>query len=281
MVCRAGDETVDTVRLPDATKITFVTVQGPGVLAAMAAGTSCATGEVVAYCDDDAVPRPDWVERIAAAFEDPTIGAFGGRDVLGPPHPVYPATETAGVLKPWGRLTGDHHRVVGPPRDVDVLKAVNMAFRRRLVRFPLGLRGKGAQVHFEVAMCLAAQRDGFRVRLDPNLVVDHHPDDRFDADRRDRPTWQAISDAAFNSTFGLLSLRPELTGGRAAFGLLVGDVGSPGLARAAFGLAQGERETLRRLLPSLNGQVAALVRLRRGASVRLVEPRGLVPAPET
>ena len=41
-------------------------------------GILCARGAVVAFLDDDAVPEPDWLERIVEAFTDPRIGAVGG-----------------------------------------------------------------------------------------------------------------------------------------------------------------------------------------------------------
>lgn len=37
-----------------------------------------AAGEIVAFVDDDAVPEPDWLNRLTAPFADPTVGAAGG-----------------------------------------------------------------------------------------------------------------------------------------------------------------------------------------------------------
>jgi glycosyltransferase involved in cell wall biosynthesis len=276
VVRRSTDAATTAAAIPGLETARLVEVRRPGVVFAMAAGAASASGDVVAFCDDDAVPRPDWVQRLSAAFAESGVGAFGGRDVLGPPHPEYPPTTTAGVLNAWGRLTGDHHRVVGAVRDVDVLKAVNMAFRRSALRFPRDLRGQGAQVHFEVPMCLAARSDGWAVRLDPGLLVDHLPEMRFDADRRDRPTLRAISDSSFNYTYGLLSVRPSLLWRRALFGVLVGDTGSPGIARAAVALTRRDTETLRRLMPSIHGQAAALIRIARGRSLDLAEPQRLI-----
>ena len=269
VVRRTDDASTTLESIADVPGLRSVLVSLPGVIRAMASGAAASSGDVVAFCDDDAIPRSDWIRRITAAFREPDLGAVGGRDVLGPPHPEYKPTTTAGVLGRWGRLAGDHHRVVGEVRDVDVLKAVNMAFRREALRFPWDLRGQGAQPHFEVAMCLAALRDGWRVQLDPALVVDHHPQRRFDADRRDRPALRAVSDASFNYNYGLLSIRRDLLWRRALYGILVGDTGSPGVARAAVAVARRDRETVRRLLPSLQGQAAALARVACGRETRL------------
>lgn len=37
-----------------------------------------AGGEVVAFCDDDAVPEPDWLTQLARAFRIPDVGGVGG-----------------------------------------------------------------------------------------------------------------------------------------------------------------------------------------------------------
>ncbi len=42
------------------------------------AGLSMAQEEIVAFLDDDAVPEPDWLTELAAAYLDPEIAAAGG-----------------------------------------------------------------------------------------------------------------------------------------------------------------------------------------------------------
>ena len=61
-------------------------------------GLSSARSEVVAFIDDDADAPPDWVEKLAALFADPAVGAAGGRDQL------Y-STESSSPL-PARRLAG-------------------------------------------------------------------------------------------------------------------------------------------------------------------------------
>jgi GT2 family glycosyltransferase len=153
---------------------------------------------------------------------------------------------------------------------VEVLKGVNMSFRREALALPAGLRGQGAQVHNEVAICLWARAAGWRLRYDPAALVDHYHGARFDPDRRHRPAAAAIENEAYNLVVTLLSLRPELTLRRAAYGLLVGDRATPGLVRTAAAASRREREVLRRALPSLRGQLRALTALRRGSPLTMV-----------
>lgn len=234
----------------------------PGVLAAMGIGASRATGDIIAFIDDDAAPAPDWIDRILTTFADPGVGAVGGRDIVTDPD-TLDRTESAGLITAWGKMIGDHHRSVGFPRDVDVLKAANMAFRAEALALPSGLLGEGAQVHFEVATCLWAQKAGWRLVLDPAAEVLHLPGDRFDEDSRRGPSPTATRRAAYNYTICLLTLRPHLRRRRLAYGLIVGDRGMPGLVRASAALLKRDLRIARRLGPSLRGQIQGARAARR------------------
>ncbi|MGF1454074.1 MAG: glycosyltransferase [Alphaproteobacteria bacterium] len=41
-------------------------------------GIAAARGDIVAFIDDDAVPEPDWLDRLTTAFADRGVGAAGG-----------------------------------------------------------------------------------------------------------------------------------------------------------------------------------------------------------
>ncbi len=244
-----------------------IQVDEPGQLAALAAGCRAATGEVIAFLDDDAEPSNDWTSRVLAHFQDPQVGGVGGRDVIAGQD--LPLTEKVGTVGRFGKLIGNHHLGCGPARDVDVLKGCSMAFRRAALAFPHGLRGAGAQAHNEVAICLWARRGGWRLVYDPAILVDHRPGPRFDNDRRSRPSPAATRDAAHNLVTCILACRPTLLPRRAAYGILLGDGGTPGIGRAAIALVRGEPDVLRRVLPSLTGQAQALARAAAGRKLAM------------
>jgi glycosyltransferase involved in cell wall biosynthesis/GT2 family glycosyltransferase len=265
LVVRRRDDAATRSVLADGVR--DVVVDEPGLAAAMLAGLRAATGDVVALTDDDAVPRPDWVARIAAHFADPGLGVLGGRDAL--PGDEGPGTLDVGRVGRWGRVVGNHHLGRGTVRDVDVVKGANLAVRRGAAAVPVGLRGTGAQPHTEVALCGWAAARGWRIAYDPDLVVDHYPARRPAGDRRERRRPADVADEAYNLVAALLSGRPELAWRRAAYGLLVGDRSVPGLLRAAYALARADREPALALWPSLAGQAAALRDHARGRRLAL------------
>jgi GT2 family glycosyltransferase len=253
-------------RFPE-TELVFV--RDPGVLAAMAAGARHARGEVLAFVDDDVVPKPDWLSRILACLEDDFVGGAGGRDIVTDPD-VLPRTTVAGCFKRSGKLIGNHHTISGPSREVDVLKAANMAFKREALALPTQLLGQGAQVHFEVATCLWARRRGWRLILDPGAEVLHLPGQRFDSDIRVRPSLGAAYRMSFNFTWCLLSMRPPRVARAILYGIVVGDRSSPGVVRAAIALIRGERAVLRRVAPSFAGQIRAIALFAVGRNTPMV-----------
>lgn len=192
----------------------IATVIDVGVVAAMNIGLEKASGDIIAFTDDDAAPHPDWLEKITAQFlVDPQIAGVGGRDL------VYHGTELedgacplVGKIQWFGRHIGNHHIGIGGARDVDVLKGVNMSFRRSMIqdlRFDLRMRGTGAQVHFEMFFCLNLKRQGWRLIYDSQIAVDHFRGDRFDEDQRDRFNHIAVLNAVHNETLALLEYLPR------------------------------------------------------------------------
>ena len=180
-----------------------VSVTSPGVVQALNAGVEAVTGDLVAITDDDAVPRTDWLARIERHFAaNPGVAGVGGRDW------VHHATRLDVGERPlvgrvlwFGRVVGNHHLGVGPPRQVDILKGVNCAYRTALLRdiqFDTTLRGSGAQAHWEIALGLELRRRGWHLLYDPDVAVDHYLASRFDMDQRDQFHPQATSDTAYN-----------------------------------------------------------------------------------
>ncbi|PMB17458.1 glycosyltransferase family 2 protein [Fischerella thermalis] len=222
---------------PQGFSLEAATVKVPGVVAAMNVGLDTARGDIIAITDDDAAPHPDWLARIEAYFvSDPCIGGVGGRDLVYVNNELIYKGESkvVGKLQWYGRVIGDHHKGIGAAREVDVLKGVNMAYRRSAIahlHFDERMLGTGAQVHFELAFSLALRSQGWKLIYDPLIIVDHYPAQRFDEDQRNNFNHLAWKNAVHNETLALLEYLPPLrlvvfmlwatlVGTRKAFGLL-------------------------------------------------------------
>lgn len=261
--------------------VILATTTEPGVIAAMTAALARVRGDIVALTDDDTEPRPDWIEKLDGCFLHPRVGGAGGRDWQPTERGDH---DDVGRVQWFGRVIGHHHLGTGAARPVDVLKGANAAFRTPLVRaagFDDRLRGAGAQMFWELALCLPLRRAGWTLVYDPAIAVDHHIAPRHDADRRHRGTFSAGPqvDAVHNETLVLL----EHLGAsrRVAFlcwAFLAGTRIEPGLLQALRLLLRGERDVAAQVRATWAGRVAGWRSWRAGRALA-VERTGRVPAP--
>jgi cellulose synthase/poly-beta-1,6-N-acetylglucosamine synthase-like glycosyltransferase len=221
---------------PQSLPIKVLTITVPGVVAAINLGFESAIGDIISITDDDAAPHPDWLELIHHHFHsDDRIGGVGGRDYVYLGTQLLEGAEpVVGKLQWFGRMVGNHHLGIGLAREVDLLKGVNMSFRTSAItglRCDDRLKGTGAQVHYEVALCLTVKQLGWKLIYDPAIAVDHYPAQRFDEDERKRFSAVATANIVHNETFILLnhsSLQQRfiygcwfvIVGTRSAFGLV-------------------------------------------------------------
>jgi cellulose synthase/poly-beta-1,6-N-acetylglucosamine synthase-like glycosyltransferase len=248
-----------------------------GVVAAMQAALDASTGEIIALTDDDTRPFPSWIAGLLAHFAAaPDVAGVGGRDWQ--PYERGQARRV-GTVQWFGRVIGNHHLGAGAARDVDVLKGANCAFRAPLLRaigFDHRLRGSGAQLHWELGVCLPLRRAGWRLVYDPDVAVDHDVAPRHDADNLHRGVFTAapLRDAVHNEAIALLE-----HGGIPArllylpWALAIGTGEAPGPLQCARGLWRGDRHAAQRWWAALRGRLDAV-----GTMVRA--PRALhVPRP--
>ena len=237
-----------------------VTVSIPGTIAAMNMGLNGAKGEIVAFTDDDAVPHVDWLARIESHFlSDSRVGGVGGRDfVYRENHLLDGTREVVGRVQWFGRAIGNHHLGVGGPREVDILKGVNMSFRHSAIqnrRFDLRMRGTSTQTHFEIEFCLALKGAGWKLIYDPAIAVDHYVGKRFDEERRREFNPIAKTNVTHNQTLALLEHLSPLR--RVVFliwAVLVGTGDSPGFLQGLRLLPIEGRLAGQRLLASIQGR---------------------------
>jgi GT2 family glycosyltransferase len=245
--------------------VVTATTAEPGVVAAMNAALAAIRADttIVALTDDDTAPRNDWLGRLINCFDDPRVGGAGGRDW----QPLERGDRAVvGKVQWFGRMIGNHHLGAGGPRDVDVLKGANCAYRAALLRatgFDTRLAGTGAQLFWELAVCLPIRRAGWRLVYDPAIAVDHYVEPRSEGDQLHRGVFAAgpLSDAAHNEALTLLE---NFSGARRLafmmWALLAGTHHEPGLAQVPRLLLRGDRHALARWRATLDGRLRGWTR---------------------
>ena len=141
-----------------------------GASAARNTGVAAARGSIVAFIDDDAIPEPDWLRRLVAAYADERVGAVGGA--------VYHLSTgtpqcTGSKANRFGRDRAmPPERGLGP-REYVVLIECNMSVRRRVME-ELGGFDPAIRIYGEgVDLCIRIAEAGYGVRFIPSAIVWH------------------------------------------------------------------------------------------------------------
>ena len=136
-----------------------------GLSAARNLGAEAASGEIVAYLDDDARPDPDWLAHMASAFADRGVGAVGGPNIL----PPYSGAVAACVANAPGGPT----HVLLSDRDAEHLPGCNLAVRRSALLEVGGFDERFRVAGDDVDLCWRLADRGYRLAFSPGAVVLH------------------------------------------------------------------------------------------------------------
>jgi len=137
-------------------------------------GAAKASGDILAFLDDDAYPEKDWLDRAVEVFENQEAYALGG-PAMTPKDAEFLEKMSGRVLESWMASAGTVYRhTPGKSMEIDDYPTVNL-FVRKKVFDGVG----GFPVEFwpgeDTKLCLdLVKSQGRKFNYEPSPVVYHH-----------------------------------------------------------------------------------------------------------
>ena len=157
------DKTPAIVREYDVRRIS---TENRGLSAARNVGLQAATGEIVAYIDDDACPDPDWLLYLASAFRNSDYAAIGG--------PNIPFPNDGFVANCVAHAPGGPTHILISDTEAEHIPGCNMAFRKSCLDAVGGFDPKFRIAGDDVDLCWRLQERGWKLGLAHSATVWHH-----------------------------------------------------------------------------------------------------------
>ncbi|MGL4304555.1 MAG: glycosyltransferase, partial [Mycobacteriaceae bacterium] len=152
-------------------------VHKQGLSGARNTGINCATKEIVAFVDDDAVIDKDWVELLRAHYSNQLVAGVGGYA-----EPVWPVDRPMWIPEEFDWVVGCSHR--GLPTGLTQVRnfiGCNMSFRREILSSVGGFSTEIGRVgtkplgceETEVCIRITAWYPELALLFDPKIRVKH------------------------------------------------------------------------------------------------------------
>lgn len=133
-----------------------------------------AQGEIIAFIDDDAYPRPDWLKNAVAHFDDPSVGAVGGPAVTAENDGIL--RQASGKVYESFLCSGGYtyRYVPGKLMDAEDLPSVNLIVRKDVFA-QVGGYDSNFYPGEDTKLCLDIIKEARkRIIYDPDVLVYHH-----------------------------------------------------------------------------------------------------------
>jgi len=143
----------------------LIRTENRGLSNARNSGLAAATGEIVAYIDDDAYPDPDWLSYLAAAFADSDHVGVGGPNVTAPGD--GPMADRV------GDSPGNPTHVLLTDEEAEHIPGCNMAFRKSELEAIGGFDARFQVAGDDVDVCWRLRERG-TLGFSAGAMVWHH-----------------------------------------------------------------------------------------------------------
>lgn len=132
-----------------------------------------ARGEILAFLDDDAYPRKDWLQNAVRHFDEPDIAAVGGPAVTPVSDSFLQRVSGAVFLSRMGGGFPERYWPTGTIREVDDWPSVNLLVRKDMFE-KVGGFNSAYWPGEDTKLCLDIIKAGGKIIYDPNVFVWHH-----------------------------------------------------------------------------------------------------------
>jgi glycosyltransferase involved in cell wall biosynthesis len=147
-------------------RVRTIATPNRGLSSARNTGLAAATGEIVAYIDDDAIPDPGWLTHVAITFAAGPFAAVGGPNILPPGSGL--------VAECVANAPGGPTHVLIDDCDAEHLPGCNLAVRKDALESVGGFDPRFRVAGDDVDLCWRLLDSGRRLGFSPGAVVLHH-----------------------------------------------------------------------------------------------------------
>jgi GT2 family glycosyltransferase len=158
--------TDDTAAIARHYDVRLIRTPNRGLSSARNTGLAAATGEIVAYLDDDAYPDPHWLTYLAATFLSTAHAGVGGPNIA--PAGDGPIAECV------ARSPGGPVHVLVTDREAEHIPGCNMAFRKSCLEAIGGFDPRFRTAGDDVDLCWRLEDRGWTLGFHPAAMVWHH-----------------------------------------------------------------------------------------------------------
>jgi glycosyltransferase involved in cell wall biosynthesis len=158
--------TDDTAAIVSAYGFRLIRTPNRGLSSARNTGMAAATGEIVAYIDDDAYPDPHWLTYLAHAFTTTEHAAVGG--------PNIPPPDDGPIATCVAHAPGGPAHVLLSDTVAEHIPGCNMAFRRECLEAIGGFDVQFRTAGDDVDVCWRLQQRGWTLGFHAAAMVWHH-----------------------------------------------------------------------------------------------------------
>ncbi len=143
----------------------LISTENRGLSSARNTGMLAATGEIVAYIDDDAYPDVHWLTHLAISFMTTSHAAVGGPNISPP--------GAGSVAQCIANAPGNPTHVLLSDREAEHIPGCNMAIRKACLEAIGGFDVRFRTAGDDVDVCWRLREQGWTIGFSPGAMVWH------------------------------------------------------------------------------------------------------------